>query len=240
MTCRPELIIFGEGPWLLLRQPAPGISGLSSAELLDLTSHLQSPLRYITAADGVLLAGEMPLAAAGFVDEAREQLVAQVDGRGRQQLLPEAGVVAETLVQFTDAALRDDAWILPVTQRRPAEIRVERVAGGARVVARLAELPAEPEAHVAGAVAEFACRAQAALRFARLEVDESGVLVSSEVATPQLAVLPQSVLAVAAGCRLAREVRALADPALASAYLQIVVEAAACEADGRMRVLSNS
>jgi len=242
MTRRPnqEPIIFGEGPWLLLRQPAPAVSGHSATELLDLGRHLQSPLRYIAAAGGVLLAGEMPLAA-GFEGEAREQLIALVHGEGRKQALPEAVLVAESLAEFPDAVQRDDAWLLPATPRREAEICIERVAGAARVSARLTELPAEPAPDAARAIFEFACRAQATLRFARVEPDRTGLLVTSEVSTQQLALLPQSVWAVAAGCRcLAREVRALADPALARAYIQIVVEADARVADGRVGSFSIS
>jgi hypothetical protein len=120
---------------------------------------------------------------------------------------------------------READWILPPDGSTPVEIRVQRIPRGLRITGELCSGadPLDPVARQA--LAEFLCRAQPALRFARLEMDERVRVVAEVEARLLGSHFPHGLESVVQACRaLAAEARALTNAELAGVYLLIAVE----------------
>lgn len=146
---------------------------------------------------------------------------------------PDAEAIESALAEAAgEWAKREERWVIPAGELAPVELAVRAVPGGVRVEGALAWFDAAAgdsagESSTAPSLAqramsEFLVRAQAVLRAARCEWDDTGPLVVSRATRDDWArQLPQAIAAVAAGCRqLTAEVAALARDELAREYLR--------------------
>lgn len=233
------------GNWLVMRRPQPEMAELSAEELLQRTQQdLVVPLRYGKNPPGkspqsAFLIGECPVHArdehsweSNSADQEETHELAQrtlqhwLTGESEPGVPPDIEAVETALSEVArEWTRRDDCWIVPAGSQSPVELRVVLVPRGLRVEGVLGSGEAyDPLAR--RALAEFLCRVQWALRFARMELDEH-VRVVAEVDTRSIHCnFDHGLRSVAEACRvLAAEVRALSTPELARAYLSDVCDA---------------
>jgi hypothetical protein len=213
------------GPWLTFRSPQTELASHSAEQMLQETQRLVTPLRLGRCAAGVFLFGEAPLSSGE--NSQREACAAM------KQWLRGQAVTRKTLdAEEVEAALADSGrgwtrreadWIVPLDTSVPVEVHVQCIPRGRRIAGELCsgEDPFAPIARQA--LAEFLCRAQPALRFARLEMDETVRVVTEVNARLLDSHFSHGLESVAQACRaLAAEVRALTNPELAGSYLLLV------------------
>ena len=135
-----------------------------------------------------------------------------------------ACVLGETGYDWAQPPEITDCWQVGVSDPRGhrCDLAATITQGGVEVCGRLATWDTALSPRSRAALTGFLVAAQARVRFTRFTLHDREANVVSFAAAQRLDVdLPDSVGAVAAACRLVwREVRALADDAVAQAYLE--------------------
>ena len=135
-----------------------------------------------------------------------------------------ACVLGETGYEWTQPQEITDRWQVTVNDPRGprCDLTATIIQGGVEVCGLLATWDKALSPRSRAALTRFLVAAQARVRFTRFTLHDREANVVSFAAAQRLDVeLPNNVAAVAAACRLAwREVRALADDAVAQAYLE--------------------
>jgi hypothetical protein len=204
----------------------PRLSVEPADELLLQTAALPGNARMARTAEGVVM-----LADVYFEDSddgatvAEGRLTRWLDGSAGDAEHPNDEIVESLFAERGLAAeRRDDAWA--VTLPEAVDVIVRSVRGGLRIEVVLAELvDVNVSSDARPALAEFLCRAQAGLRFARAELGAASALLVGWCDTATLAAdLDRALGGVGWGCRwMSAEAQALGNSAVAQNYLEFVV-----------------
>lgn len=213
-----------EDDWLCMFRREPSLAGKSAAELLALGERLPGNFRHATESDGgVFLLGEVRIEVGeSALQEAQERLFRLLEQRpgGYLDLTDEDALEAALDASGFVWTRRESGWALPATENLPLEFRIEKCPGGVRVFSVLVEWDQIGEAEIA-ALAQFLVAAQAGLRWARCELADHRVCITSFIRSDSLETdLRHGLLGTSRGSRLLlRSAAALLQPEVARAYL---------------------
>ena len=214
------------GDWLVATRAMPQLSVEPAEEILRRTAALPGNARIVRTAEGVVVLAEVYLDDSDpAVAMAGDRLTRWLDGTHVDTQRPSEELVESLLAERGLAAeRRDDAWTVRLEE--VADLIVRGVDGGLRIEAMLAEFVEDNGSSDARpALAEFLCRAQIGLRFARAELTAYSALVAGWCDAATLAAdLDRALCGVGWGHRwMTAEAQALGNSAVAQNYLDFVV-----------------
>ncbi len=214
------------GGWITCRVPRPEMD-MAPIELLAASAQPQSGnLRYAIDGGHVYRLGELR-DPEGLMSLAKAQVRLFATAGDQPHEVPPAdvaGALGETGYEWSQPQDDRKQWRAVVNDARcgRCDLTATIIPGGVQVRSLPAAWQTELTAASQSALVQFLAAAQGRIRFARFLWQDCQATAVSFAAADRLDVeLPDSVAAVLAACRLVgREVSALANVALAEAYLQ--------------------